>query len=184
MMSTEYILATDPQIHSRIRARYSRDIDALTRLGFRQLCHYIEQLKPFSAVFQLPMLLLMLGHREVLIIQSPLRISLGFILMYHTDPPTIALPMGLGTKLYTDFTDRSMLITYTFPSPAVSQPSPLIRRIATTKGPDEAWRLHQTQVRDLEGPGKMVHPQTSFNSYVDMSRREEETFQYFPMGKI
>ena len=183
-MSTEYILATDPQIHSRIRARYSRNIEALTMLGFRQLCYYIEQLRPFSAVFQLPMLLLILGHREVLIIQSPLRISLGFILMYHTNPPTIALPMGLGIKLYTDFADRSMLISYTFPSPAVSQQSPLIRRISTTKGLDEAWRLHQNQVRDLEGIGRMVHPQTSFNSYVDMSRREEETFQYFPADMI
>jgi hypothetical protein len=183
-MSTEYFLATDPQIHSRIRPRYSRGIEALTSLGFRQLCYYIEQLRPFSAVFQLPMLLLMLGHREVLIIQSPLRISLGFILMYHTAPPTIALPMGLGTKLYTDFADRSMLISYTFPSPAVSQPSLLIRRIATTKGLNEAWRLHQTQVRDLEEMGKMVHPQTSFNSYVDMSRREEGTFQYFRADKI
>ncbi len=183
-MSTEYILATDPQIHSRIRARYSRDIEALTRLGFRQLCYYIEQLRPFSAVFQLPMLLLMLGHREVLIIQSPLRVSLGFILMYHTDPPTIALPMGLGIKLYTEFADRSMLVSYTFQSPAVSHPSPFIRRIATTKGLDEAWRLHQNQVRDLEGMGKMVNPQTSFNSYVDMSRREEGTLQYFPADNI
>lgn len=130
------------------------------------------------------MLLLMLGHREVLVIQSPLRISLGFILMYHTDPPTIALPMGLGTKLYTDFVDRSMLITYTFHSPAVSQPSLRIHRIATTKGLDEAWRLHQSQVRDLEGIGRMVHPQTSFNSYVDMSRREEGIFQYFPADMI
>jgi len=184
MMSTEYILATDPQFHSRIRARYSYDIDALTKLGFRQLCYYMEQLGPFSVVFQLPMLLLMLGHREVLSIQSPLRISMGFILMYHTDPPTIALPMGLGTKLYTDFADRSMLITYTFPSPAVSQPSPFIRRIATSKGLDEAWRLHQAQIRDLEGMGRMVQPQTSFNSYVDMSRREEGTFQYFPTDVI
>ena len=184
MTHTEYILATDPQVHSRIRARYSRDIDALTKLGFRHLCYYMEQLGPFSVVFQLPMLLIMLAHREVLIVQSPLRISMGFILMYHTDAPTIALPMGLGTKLYTDFADRSMLITYTFQSPAVSQPSPFIRRIATTKGLDGAWRLHQAQIRDLEGMGRMVHSQTSFNSYVDMSRREEGTFQYFPADRI
>jgi hypothetical protein len=180
MISTEYILATDPQIHSRIRARYARDIESLTRLEFHQLCYYIEQLKPFSAIFQLPMLLLMLAHREVLIIQSPLRISAGFILLYHTNPPTIALPMGLGIKLYTDFSDRSILISCTFPSPAVPRPSPLIRRIATTKGLDEAWRVHQSQIRDLEGNGKVVLSQISFNSYVDMSRREEETFQHFP----
>ena len=118
-MSPEYILTTDPQNHSRIRARYSGDFEALTKLGFHQLCYYIEQLRPFSAVFQLPMLLLMLAHREVLIIQSPLRISSGFLLLYHIDPPTIALPMGMGIKLYTDFADRSILISYTFPSPAV-----------------------------------------------------------------
>lgn len=179
MTSTEYILITDPQIHSRIRARYARDIEALTTLGYRQLCYYSEQLKPYSAVLQLPMLLLMLVHKEVITIQSPLRISAGFILMYHTDPPVIALPMGMGIKLYTDFADRSIQITCTFSSPAVPRPSPLIRRIATTKGLDEAWRLHQSQIRDLESNGKIVVPQPSFSSYVDMSHREEETFQYF-----
>lgn len=179
MTSTDYILVTDPNIQSRIRARYVHDIESLTALGFRHLCYYSEQLKPYSAVLQLPMLLLMFAHKEVITIQSPLRISAGFILLYHTDPPTIALPMGLGIKLYTDFSDRSIQISYTFPSPAVSRPSLLIHRIAATKGLDEAWRLHQSQIHDLEGNGKVVLPQTSFNSYVDMSRREEETFQYF-----
>ncbi len=180
MTSTEYILVTYPNIQSRIRARYVRDIESLTALGFRQLCYYSEQLKSYSAVLQLPMLLLMLAHKEVITIQSPLRISAGFILLYHTDPPTIALPMGLGIKLYTDFSDRSIQISYTFSSAAISRPSPLIRRVATTKGLDEAWRLHRSQIRDLESNGKVVVPQTSFNSYVDMSHREEETYQVFP----
>ncbi len=47
------------------------------------------------------------------------------------------------------------------------------------QGIQEAWQGHQVQVRKLEGNGKVVHPQTSFNSYVDMSHREEETFPYF-----
>jgi len=179
MTPIEYVLITDPKIHSRIRARYLRDIEALTTLGFRQLCYYSEQLKPYSAITQLPMLILMLVHKEVITIQSPLRISAGFILLYHTDPPVIALPMGMGIKLYTNFADKSIQITCTFSSPAVPRPSSLIRRIATTKGLDEAWRLHQSQIREWEGNSQVVLPQTSFSSYVDMSRREEETFQYY-----
>lgn len=177
MISPEYVLATDPDIQVRIRARYARDIESLTKVGFRHLCYYLEQLGPFSAVFQLPMLLLMLLHREVLTIQSPLRISPGFILLYHTNPPTIALPMGMGIKLYTGFTERSILITCTFSNAGVPSPSPYIRRIETTKGLDEAWQLHQANVSEVERKGKVVLPQVSFNSYVDMSRREEETFK-------
>jgi hypothetical protein len=176
MISPEYILATDPDIHVRIHARYAREVESLTKLGFRHLCYYLEQLGRFSAVFQLPMLLLMLAHREVVTIGSPLRIAAGFVLLYHTDPPTIALPMGMGIKLYTDFTDRSILITCTFTNAAVPNLSPHIRRIATTKGIDEAWRLHQSNVRDIESGGRLVVPQLSFNSYVGMSHREESTF--------
>ena len=184
MTSPEYILATDPDIHVRIRARYARDLESLTKLGFRHLCYYMEQLGPLSAVFQFPMALLMLLHREVLTIQSPLRISPGYSLLYHTDPPTIALPMGMGIKLYTDFTDRSILISCTFSNTAVPNPSPHIRRIATTKGIDEAWRLHQSNVRDIESGGRVVVPQISFNSYVDMSHREEYTAQDIPSNKL
>ena len=177
MPSTEYILATDPDVHSRIHARYARDIASLTKLGFRHLCYYMEQLKPFSAVFQLPMLLLMIAHREVLTIQSPLRIAPGFVLLYQTNPPTIALPMGMGIKLYTGFTEGSILITCSFSNAGVPSPSPYIRRIETTKGLDEAWRLHQSNVLDVESYGKVAVPQVSFNTYVDMSRQEEETFK-------
>jgi len=144
MTAAEYVLATDPDFHSRIRARYSRDIESLTSLGFRQLCYYMEQLQPFSAVFQLPMLLLMFLHREVLTIQSPLRIAPGFVLLYHTDPPTIALPMGMGIKLYTGFTEGSILITCTFSNTGV--PS-LIRTYVGSKRP-----------RDLTRPGKSTSP--------------------------
>ena len=177
MPSTEYILATDPDFHTRIRARYERDIESLTKLGFRHLCFYMEQLQPFSAVFQLPILLLMVLHREVLTIQSPLRIAPGFILLYHSDPPTIALPMGMGIKLYTGFTEGSILITCAFSNTGVPSPNPYIRRIETTKGLDEAWRLHQSNVRGVEVNGKVVLPQVSFNSYVDMSHREEASFK-------
>ena len=177
MISPEYILVTDSHIQSRIRARYTHDIESLTKLGFRQLCFYTEQLKPFSAIFQFPIMFLMLLHREVLTIQSPLRISPGFILLYHTDPSTIALPMGMGIKLYTGFTEQSILIKCTFDNAAVPNPNPYIRRNATTKGLDEAWHLHQYQVRDLESNGKVTLQHLSFNSYVDMSRREEGTFK-------
>lgn len=176
MPSTEYILATDPDVHSRIHARYARDIHSLTKLGFRHLCYYMEQLKPFSAILQLPMLILMFLYREVLTIQSPLRIAPGFALLYYTDPPAIALPMGMGVKLYTGFTDGSILLTCTFSNPGVLKSTPYVRRIETANGLEEAWQLHQDNVRELERNGKVVLPHVSFNTYVELSRREEGTF--------
>ena len=85
--------------------------------------------------------------------------------------------MGMGIKLYTGFTEGSILITCTFSNAGVPRPNPYIRRIETTKGLDEAWRLHQSNVGEVERNGKFVLPLVSFNSYVDMSRREEETFK-------
>lgn len=178
-MSAEYILTNDPRIQSRVQARYSKDVEALTALGFRKLCFYVEQLGPLSAVLQLPMLLLMLAHREVITVQSPLRIAAGFILLYHTDPPAIALPMGMGVKIYSDFSDRTILVSCTFSNQIIPKPDSLVIRISTSKGPAETWGIHTDQVRGMERSGKVAVPQVSFNSYVDISRREEDTSQYF-----
>ena len=178
MTPTDYILLTDPQVASRVRARYSNDIKTLSALGFRQLGFYMEQLGPFSAALQLPMLLLMLTKREVLVLPPPLRLAAGFILLYQTDPPAIAVPMGMGVKIYTDFMDQTILISCTFSSYAVPRPGSLITKLTSPDGIDDVWRLHKQHVLELEGNGKVAVPHSSFQSYVNMSRREEDLSQY------
>ena len=178
MPPTDYILLTDPHVTTRIRARYSNDVKSLSALGFCQLCFYLEQLGPYSAALQLPMLFLMLAKREVLVLPSPLRLAAGFILLCQTEPPALALPMGIGVKIYTDFMDRTLLISCTFSSYAVPRPGSLITKLTTPDGIDEAWRLHKQRVLQLEGNGKSAVPHPSFESYVEMSRREEDLSQY------
>jgi hypothetical protein len=184
MTPTEYILLTDPQVANRVRARYADEFKSLSALGFRQLCFYMEQLGPFSAALQLPMLLLMLTKREVLILPPPLRLAAGFIILYQTDPPAIAVPMGMGVKIYTDFMDQTLLISCTFSSYAVPRPGSLITKQMSPDGIDEVWRLHRQRVLELEGNGKAAVPHSSFQSYVSMSRREEDLSQYLDASAV
>jgi hypothetical protein len=182
MPATDYLLTTDPELLARIRSRYAKEIHALSALGFRTLGFTIEQLGPGSVILKFPMFILMLVNREVVAVRSPLRLAAGNLLLLHPDPPALALPMGMGTKIYTDFTDRTILISCTFSSYAVPRPGSSIAKIITSKGIDEAWRLHQQRVLELQSEGKAVVAHTSFDDYVDMSRREEDLSQYSPPG--
>ena len=184
MTPTEYILLTDPQVANRVRARYTDDLRSLSALGFRQLCFYMEQLGPFSAALQLPMLLLMLAKREVLILPPPLRLAAGFIILYQTEPHAIAVPMGMGVKIYTDFMDQTLLISCTFSSYAVPRPGSLITKQTSPDGIAEVWRLHKQRVIDLKGNGKAAVPHSSFQTYVSMSRREEDLSQYLDASAV
>ena len=178
MTHTEYVLLTDSRLQSRIRGRYAADMEALAALGFRQLCFYVEQLGPLSAILQLPMLVLMLARREVLVFRPPLRLAAGFLLLHHTDPPAIALPMGMGVKLYTGFADQTILISYTFSSHALPRPGSQIIKVMTSGGLNEAWRLHRDRIRELETGGKSPITRVSFESYIALSRKEEDMSQY------
>jgi hypothetical protein len=51
-------------------------------------------------------------------------------------------------------------------------------------GIDEVWRLHKQRVLELEGNGKAAVPHSSFQSYVSMSRREEDMSQYLDASAI
>src|SRR5262245_39226065 len=110
MFDITYSQEFDPAIHERVRRRFRRESDALAANGFRELCFYNEQLGPWSAIAYSPVLLTMRWQREVVRVRGRLEAIATFLLMSHGDPPTIALPFGLGVKLYTRFTDGTILI--------------------------------------------------------------------------
>ena len=174
----EYSQITDPPLQTRIRARYATDIDLLHPLGFRLLAFTLEALAPYSAVLQLPVLLLALSRREVLIFPRPFRLAVANVLLGHSDPPTIALCMGLGVKLYTAFTNNTQLISSTFQSQAVPGPTSSITRIHPFPSLELAWTGHKERVREWLGQSRVPHPGVSFETYVAMSRREEDLSQY------
>jgi hypothetical protein len=177
-MRADYTQITEPDLQAQVRARYSAEIQSLTAIRFHPLCFYLEQLGPFSALLQLPILLLMLSKKEVLAIRRPLRLGAGFMLLAHPQPPAIALPMGMGVKLYSSFTDGSLLISSTFAPAAVPGPGSPIAKITGLAGTQDTWRLHQDRLRQLEEGGKIVQAQTSFDTYIAMSRQEEDTRRY------
>jgi hypothetical protein len=150
----------------------------LHRQGFRLLGYSLETLGPFSAIYQLPILLLTLPKREVLAFPAPLRLAVANVLLAREGPSTIALCMGMGVKLYTRFSDQTLLISSTFESHARPKPTSPIVKPSPSPGIEQAWRSHREAVRELEAQGKGVQPDLSFEAYVSLSQREEDLSQY------
>jgi len=173
MQSIGYVQQHDPTIQSRVRRRYSREYSALAARGFDELCFYSERLGPYSAVLHLPMTLLMLFKGEVLGGHGRFDAGGSYLLMRHRHPWTIALPLGLGVKLYTGFTDGTVLISANFASCLQPAGDSVIKH-ASRLPLDETWTLHQRRVEDITGHGKQVVQALDFDRYVEMSRREEE----------
>ena len=167
-----YVEESDPQRQARVRTRFGQDIEALTRLGFRELCFYREEFGLFSSWIGLPMFLLMLFKREVVGLDMSLHVGASFILMCHNSPATIVLPMGLGIKFYSGFSDRTVLISANFPSCAASHEAGVVKH-ASSMSADEAWTRHQQRVQELEHKGKALGGSTRLDQYVEWSHLEE-----------
>jgi hypothetical protein len=174
----EYSRITDPSLQARAAARYVAEIASLERIGFRHLAYSLEALGPFSALFQLPVLLLTLPKREILAFPPPLRLAVANVLLASLVPSTIALCMGMGVKLYTGFLDDTILISSTFQSHAVPAPTSAITKSQPFPTVELAWSGHKDRLRELERQGRVVRPNLSFEHYVAMSHREEDLSQY------
>jgi hypothetical protein len=177
-MRIAYSEVTEPDFQARIRARYGADIQSLSALGFDPLCYYREQLGALSALFQIPALLQMLLKKEVIVVEGPLRLGVACALLAHTTPATIAVPMARGIKLYSDFTEGSLLVSCTFISHRASHPGSRIMQITSQAGIEDLWRLHQERIRQLQSEGKILQTRVSFEHYVQMSQNEDRSTQY------
>ncbi len=179
MQIIAHVQQHDPNIQSRVRRRYSRECATLAAHGFEELCFYSERLGAFSALLYLPMTLLMLFKGEVLGGHGRFDAGGSYLLMRHRRPWTIALPLGLGVKLYTAFTDGTLLVSASFDSYLVPAGNSIIKH-ASKLPLDEAWALHQQRVEEMEDQGKQVLQALDFNRYVEMSRHEEGTSTCWP----
>jgi len=178
MVMVEHALITDLNLQSLVRWRYKTETASLERLGFQTLGFSLETEGPFSALFKLPMLLLMVPKREILVFPRPLRLAVATLLLRHSDPSTIALCMGKGVKFYTAFTDKTLLISSAFRSYAVPLPTSQIIRSALSPSVEAAWPAHREHARQLEGQARLIHPTVSFDEFLELSRREEDLSQY------
>ncbi len=173
-----YAEVTDPIVQAKVKARYAPEIAQLLRQGFHLLAYSLEALGPYSAIFQLPVLLLALGKKEVVAFPRPLRLAVANVLLARDAPSAIALCMGMGVKIYTGFTDGTLLISSTFHSDARPKPTSRIIRPVHSPNVELAWSSHEEEVSALEARGKVVQPGTSFRAYASFSVQEEDLSQY------
>lgn len=98
-----YIQDFQPEARARIRKRFSKEIDYLKANGFQELCFYSEQTPPLSLrrIGYMIILVLMFFSQEVLRVQGQRQVTASILLLVHPERATLALPMGMGIKLYT-----------------------------------------------------------------------------------
>ena len=179
MQNIAYVQQHNRKIQSRVRRRYSREHGALAARGFEELCFYSERLGTLSAIRYLPMTLLMLANREVLGGHGRFDAGGSYVLMRHQHPATIALPLGLGIKLYTGFTNGAVLISANFES-ALQPAGDLIIKHSEKLPFEETWALHQRRVEEIENCGGQVVRSLDFDRYVEMSRKEDGASTCWP----
>jgi hypothetical protein len=174
----DYSQITDPSLQTRVRERYQRQTTALQAMGFRHLAYCLEVMGAFSALLQLPVLVLAGVHREVLVVRRPLRLAAANLLLSHNDPPSIALCMGMGVKFYTSFSDGTLLISSDFTSHAVPRPGSRIVRLLPSATLGETWNVHKVRASELATDARRLPLSVDFRDYLEMSRVEEDLSQY------
>jgi hypothetical protein len=166
----------------RVRERYADDIQQLSTAGFSEYDFYSELLRPYSLIRDFPMLVLMRLKREVISRHPGLRAAGSYMLMRHDSPPTIALPMGMGLKLYTGFTDRFIVVSASFRSYAIPENNPLVQKHGDDVSIEEAWHLHRRRADGNLALGRTFR-EASYEHFVEMSALEESAVLP-PKGRI
>jgi hypothetical protein len=180
---TDIAEITEPALQSRVRRRYSKEIAALETLGFRLLAFKLEKHGPFSSVSKISLLPLMRRAGEVIVYPFPLRLGLASVLLVHFEPAAIAGCMAMGVKLFTNFSDQTLVISSTLRSHVALQnlvvPQSGLRVIRTAPQPtiEEAWAVHRQEIAALEAQGKTIRNTSSFADYARISERETEDLQ-------
>lgn len=174
-----YIRAVPKSTQTRVRARYADDLGRLSSLGFSEFIFYSEVLKTRPSHFAI--LAFMLLRREVLFRHEGLRMGASYLLMKHDAPFTVALPMGMGVKFYTPFTDGSLLIATTFPSEAIPPVGRSVEKHVDNTSLETAWNDHRGRVARATEGGRVTRPVTTFDEFVALSLQEESVLaERFP----
>ena len=85
-----------------------------------------------------------------------LQAAASFLLLRHTEPETVALPMGMGVKLYSGFADGTLVITASFVSTAVPRANTGVRKQAEEMSIPGAWQRHQERVAAFTANGAIL----------------------------
>ncbi len=174
-MRVAYQQTTQSEIVSRVRDRYASEIALLKDMGFAELCFYTEAMFPLSLLLLFPVVLLMRAQKEVIQIQSPLRIAVCCPILVAREYATYAVMMGYGVKFYTNFTDGTGLISANFPSLDILDLKGKLYKYAAPQPIESAWRLHLDRTESLKAEGKQVRNRIGFEDFVELSAREDQS---------
>jgi hypothetical protein len=173
----EYSLITEERIQSRVHRRYESEISALRDLGFRHLVCCLEEHGPYSALSLLLTVPLALYKREILLLRRPLRLACANALLSVEDPASIALCMGMGTKIYSMLSDGTVVISSDFTSGAVPRLGSHIVRLPAQPTLERTWAAHKARVARMQGVVGPLSEAMTLEYYVEMSAVEEDSSQ-------
>ncbi|MCK6582116.1 MAG: hypothetical protein L6Q49_03350 [Anaerolineales bacterium] len=174
-MKVDYRQDRDPELMNLARARFSDEIRQLRAVGFTDFCCYTELLQNYSAITHLPIFILAKLNREIIRVESPLRLAMSQPILAHRERGAYALVFGMGIKFYTLFTDGTGLISANFPSQPIQDMMLKIYKTAEPRSIEDCWQVHNVEVAGFQKMGREVDNLIRFESYLSISRREETT---------
>ncbi|RJP53731.1 MAG: hypothetical protein C4583_04160 [Anaerolineaceae bacterium] len=172
-MNIEYRQEYEPELTAKVRARFADEMNRLRAFGFSDFGCYSELLPNYSLFTHFIIFLLAKANREIIRVESPLRLVMSQPLLVQREQSTYALVFGMGVKFYTLFTDGTGLISANFPSRLIQDMQRKLYKYAQPCSLDECWRAHQSEILSFQQRGLQLDVGHSFEKYVAISRREE-----------
>lgn len=173
-MNVEYRQEFDPALMEKARARFADEINRLRALGFSEMSCYTELLPKYSLLTYFLVYLLAKINRELIRVESPLRLVMSQPLLFNRAESTVALVFGMGVKFYTLFTDGTGLISTSFPSRPIQDMQLKLYKFAGPRSLGECWQAHQAEMASFIQMGRQLDEALSFEKYVAISKREDQ----------
>ena len=173
-MKIEYRHEYEPDMTEKVRARFAEETRRLRALGFSNFGCYTELLPNFSLITHFIVYLMTKANREIIRVESPLRLVMSQPLMIHRESSTYALIFGMGVKFYSLFMDETGLISANFPSRQIQDMQRKLYKSAVPRSVEECWQAHQKEIADFQRSGRKLDDGLSFEKYVSISKREDQ----------
>ena len=173
-MNIEYRQEYAPDLMEKARVRFADEMNRLRALGFSEFGCYTELLPNFSLFTYFHIFVPAKLNREIIRVESPLRLVMSQPLMVYHELPTFALVFGMGVKFYTLFTDGTGLIGANFPSRIIQDMQRKLYKYAAPQSLEDCWKAHLCEISGFQQMGRQLGDRITFESYVAISHREEQ----------
>ncbi|MFZ5857975.1 MAG: hypothetical protein ACOYZ6_14185 [Chloroflexota bacterium] len=173
-MKIEYRHEYEPEVTEKVRARFTEETRHLHELGFSDFGCYTELLPNYSLITHFIIYLMANANREVIRVESPMRLVMSQPLMIQREHSTYALIFGMGVKFYSLFMDGMGVISANFPSRPIQNMQRKLYKSAMTRSMEECWQAHRAEIVNIQNSGGILDNGLSFEKYVSISKREEQ----------